>query len=132
MTPDARPPVPPPPRFGRRVAAAPEPSSSAPELEKAKPENQRRKQSRVELRRAITVAIDGQAMAGARLADLSPLGCNLVNAGADLREGQVVALKFAKFVEITGIVRWMRAGQTGIEFIRSLSVEQVTELAWND
>lgn len=63
------------------------------------------------------------------LADLSAHGCNLVSTDWPFRVGQFVALKFSATSRIEGIVRWTRAGQVGIEFVRPLAAEIVAQMA---
>jgi len=66
------------------------------------------------------------------LSDLSPHGCNIGASHWSFRVGQFLSLKFANAAKVQGIVRWMRDGQLGIEFVHPLSAGVIDLMAPSD
>lgn len=56
-----------------------------------------------------------------RLSNITLHGCNLTPELGSFRIGQIIAIKLTEHVTAGGIVRWVRAGRAGIEFLRPIS-----------
>lgn len=63
------------------------------------------------------------------LRDISTYGCNLVCNETWLRTGIFIALHFSSDRSIQAIVRWVRGGACGIEFLRPISAADAEWLA---
>lgn len=76
-------------------------------------------------RRAATGAVLVQSSHGdretARLNDISPFGCNILCEAEWLRLGGFIAIRPNDKVVVQAIVRWVRDGACGVEFLRPLA-----------
>ncbi len=66
------------------------------------------------------------------LTDLSPHGCNLNAADWPFRTGQFLSLRISRSGRLEGIIRWVRDGHIGIEFVRPLSNEIIEKMTSPD
>ena len=67
--------------------------------------------------------------ARARLNDVSPHGCNVICDADWLRAGGFVAITINPERSIQAIVRWIRDGSCGVEFLRPIPDAEATSLA---
>lgn len=67
----------------------------------------------------------------ARLADFSAFGCNIITDAAWLRIGGFIALRLSDEVTVQAIVRWIRNGSCGVEFLRPLPHDDAEALGRN-
>ena len=65
----------------------------------------------------------------AELHDFSAFGCNIVSAAAWLRIGSFITLRLSDEHTAQAIVRWIRAGSCGVEFLRPLPYADAEQLA---
>ena len=59
-----------------------------------------------------------------RLADVSTHGCNIRGEVAWLRTGAFVSIGFGEGADLRAIVRWMRDGAAGMEFLQPVPPER--------
>ena len=64
----------------------------------------------------------------ARLRDISIFGCNLLSDADWLRMGQFLSIRPPASEPIQAIVRWVRGGSCGVEFLRPISHERAEAL----
>lgn len=69
----------------------------------------------------------------ARLRDISVYGCNVISEAEWLRLGIFVAIRLEGGQAIQAIVRWVRDGACGVEFLRPIAEGDAQALAdrWN-
>ncbi|WP_088310110.1 PilZ domain-containing protein [Novosphingobium sp. B 225] len=67
----------------------------------------------------------------ARLNDFSAFGCNLISDAAWLRMGGFIAIRLSDEVTVQAIVRWIRDGACGVEFLRPLPYSEADALGRN-
>ncbi len=70
----------------------------------------------------MLVAVRGSQgdRATAQLNDFSAFGCNIVSDAPWLRMGCFISLRLSDDVTVQAIVRWVRNGACGVEFLRPL------------
>ncbi len=71
-------------------------------------------------REAMVSSTKGDAIIAA-LANISTHGCNIQIDAGWLRIGSFISLALADEKPVQGIVRWLRGGSAGIEFLRPLT-----------
>ena len=69
----------------------------------------------------------------ARLNDISSYGCNVLTDAAWLRCGMFVSIALTADRTVQAIVRWVRDGSSGVEFLRPIPDAEADVLAevWN-
>ncbi|MGE3691933.1 MAG: PilZ domain-containing protein [Novosphingobium sp.] len=90
----------------------------------------------VERRRSVRHSVFAEATitssrglkAGAELADLSSHGVRLVTEAPWLRLGQFVSITLESDAPVQAIVRWIRGGEAGMEFLRPIPADRT---AWH-
>ena len=65
----------------------------------------------------------------AAIRNVSAHGCNLQSGEPWLRMGRFITIDFGSERSVQGIVRWVRDGSTGIEFLRPISSAEVQQIA---
>ena len=65
----------------------------------------------------------------AELHDFSAFGCNIVSDASWLRMGSFITLKLSEDISVQAIVRWVRNGSCGAEFLRPLPYADAELLA---
>ena len=65
----------------------------------------------------------------AELHDFSAFGCNIVSDAAWLRLGSFITLTLSDAISTQAIVRWVRDGSCGVEFLRPLPHAEAELLA---
>lgn len=65
----------------------------------------------------------------ATLRDVSVFGCALDSNANWLRSGMFIALILSESWSIQALVRWVRDGRAGVEFLRSISTDQANEIS---
>ena len=88
-----------------------------------------RKEARRATRSEVSIDIGNNDWRLFPLTDPSQHGCNLGSADWPFRIGQFVSLMTSETNKVDGIVRWVRGGQVGIEFVRPLSADIVELMA---
>jgi hypothetical protein len=89
-------------------------------------------EARVERRRVVRSPAEVEALllsshgdeASVRLADVSSHGCNVRGEVPWLRPGSFVSIGFGDAPELRAIVRWMREGAAGMEFLQPIPPER--------
>ncbi|PLK25689.1 PilZ domain-containing protein [Novosphingobium sp. TH158] len=80
-----------------------------------------RKAARSKVRAIASItSVDGKRE-GARLRDISTLGCAIRSEADWVRTGGIVSISLGRGKPVDGIVRWTRDGAAGIEFLRPLT-----------
>lgn len=69
----------------------------------------------------VTIRAFTQGADNGRLSNLTLHGCNLRLDTLQLRPGQIVSIVLACNSSVTGIVRWARGDNVGLEFFRPLN-----------
>ena len=65
----------------------------------------------------------------AAIRNVSVHGCNLQSDEPWLRMGRFITIGFGSERSVQGIVRWVRDGSTGVEFLRPISDAEVQQIA---
>lgn len=65
----------------------------------------------------------------AQLKDISTYGCNLLTDAQWLRTGNFIGIKLGADRTIQAIVRWVRNGSVGVEFLRPISDAEADSIA---
>ena len=87
-----------------------------------------RKVSRTPVHRGVWIASKHGCEAEATVRDISTHGCSIRSDADWLRLGGFLSLEVEADAAIMGIVRWVRDGAAGIEFLRPL---QAGQPAWD-
>lgn len=88
-----------------------------------------RKAARRPARGAVTVRSSHGDQIHAELHDFSAFGCNVVSDAAWLRMGSFITLTLSEDTSVQAIVRWVRNGSCGAEFLRPLPYADAELLA---
>ena len=88
-----------------------------------------RKAARRPARGAVAVRSSHGDRVHAELHDFSAFGCNIVSDAAWLRMGSFITLALSEDVSVQAIVRWVRNGSSGAEFLRPLPYAEAELLA---
>ncbi|MFM5884750.1 MAG: PilZ domain-containing protein [Novosphingobium sp.] len=69
----------------------------------------------------------------ARLNDISTYGCNVLSDAEWMRSGQFLSIQLSETRTVQAIVRWVRDGHCGVEFLRPIPYAEAETLAtvWN-
>ena len=98
-------------------------------LEAASPRPNTRRVSR-RIAEAVAVIRSSQGeRARARVRDVSVFGCSLVSDAAWLRSGMFIAVQLNNEWTIQAVVRWVRDGVCGVEFLRPISDAEARSIA---
>lgn len=79
-----------------------------------------RKASRRPARGEVAIRSSHGDRTQARLHDFSAFGCNIITDAPWLRLGSFITLTLSEDVTVQAIVRWVRDGSCGVEFLRPL------------
>jgi PilZ domain len=74
---------------------------------------------------AVTVSTAGGESMIALIADISTHGCNIKSDTAWLRAGAFISIRLGEDAPIQAIVRWVRNGASGVEFLRPVADDQM-------
>ena len=92
-----------------------------------------RRRSRRAVRRQsdliVSVTVSSGEQAEAAVRNVSTFGCNLQSNVPWLRLGRFITIGFEGERAIKGIVRWVRDGFVGIEFLRAISTAEAQAIA---
>ena len=88
-----------------------------------------RKASRRPARGEVAVRSSHGDRTQAGLHDFSAFGCNIISDAAWLRLGSFVTLTLSEDISTQAIVRWVRDGSCGVEFLRPLPYADAELLA---
>jgi len=92
--------------------------------------DERRREPRVPTRYSARLKSSGGAMEAAVLADVSLHGCCVSTAAGWLRQGSFVSIGLGEDLPmLAAIVRWVREGAAGMEFLRPVPSERIE---WHD
>lgn len=84
----------------------------------------RRKASRHAVSTPCRIRGSAGDIAGAQIRDLSEFGCNIACDAGWLRPGQFIAIRLDREPPLQAIVRWSRAGEAGLEFLRPIPADR--------
>lgn len=80
-----------------------------------------RRANRLPAASQIIVLSNTGEQAVAKLHDVSTYGCNLIGSAKWLRCGAIVVIELTPEKAVPAIVRWVRGGSCGAEFLRPIS-----------
>lgn len=80
---------------------------------------------------AVATSMQGDTAKGV-LADVSTNGCSLVSDAEWLRAGRFVSIAIENDKPIQAIIRWVRDGRAGMEFLRPVTPDNPEWLALMD
>lgn len=70
--------------------------------------------------RGVSVGSNGSQLCDATIRDVSTHGCRIDTHAGWLRVGAFVSVRLDDEAAVMGIVRWLRGGSAGIEFLRPI------------
>lgn len=81
----------------------------------------------------VTIQSNHGDSSAARLNDISVFGCNVLTRADWMRCGIFVSIALSEARTVQAIVRWVRGGSCGVEFLRPIPDAEADELAamWN-
>ena len=77
----------------------------------------------------VSVTASSGEQTNAAVRNVSIHGCNLQSDEAWLRLGRFITIALSAERAVQGIVRWVRDGSTGVEFLRPISDAEVQQIA---
>lgn len=90
-----------------------------------------RRADRQNARGDVTVLSSHGHDAKGRLNDISVYGCNILTDADWMRCGMFVSIRLSADRSIQAIVRWIRGGSCGVEFLRAISATEADALTGN-
>ena len=78
---------------------------------------------------AVSITASSGEHTEAAIRNVSVHGCNLQSDEGWLRMGRFITIGFGADRAVQGIVRWVRDGSTGVEFLRPISDAEVHQIA---
>lgn len=99
----------------------------------AEPRPLTRRAERHAARADIMVQSNHGDSTAARLNDISSYGCNVLTEAEWMRCGMFVSIALTAERSVQAIVRWVRGGSCGVEFLRPIPEAEADRLAavWN-
>jgi hypothetical protein len=99
--------------------------ASAPDDEKPTPViPERRREARVKARYRATLQFSDGTSDGVHLADISMHGCCIRSDSEGLRIGRFVSIGIDEEPMLQAVIRWVRDGAAGMEFLRPIPPER--------
>jgi hypothetical protein len=83
-------------------------------------EEARRREKRIPVKADAVIGDNRSAISRTSILDLSCHGCSLTMGENTLHSGEFIMIRLEGAEAIRGIVRWIRDGEAGVEFLRPL------------
>ncbi len=87
-------------------------------------ESRTRKVSRAPRHRSVSIGSSSSQTSEATIRDASTHGCRINSDASWLRLGAIISIRLEDDAGVMGIVRWVRDGAAGVEFLQPLTPGQ--------